>query len=92
MAQVRAALAKAAAEAGIDPPELGIMVEVAATAAAAADFAPAVDFFSIGTNDLASEVLGLDRRGPGDPSRAGRGPPGARADRTKWSRRPARPG
>ena len=37
------------------------MVEVAATAAAAAEFAPAVDFFSIGTNDLTSEVLGLDR-------------------------------
>ena len=64
VAQVRAALAKAAAEAGIDPPELGIMVEVAATAAAAADFAPAVDFFSIGTNDLASEVLGVDRADP----------------------------
>ena len=64
VAQVRAALAKAAAQAGTDPPELGIMVEVAATAAAAADFAPAVDFFSIGTNDLASEVLGLDRADP----------------------------
>jgi phosphoenolpyruvate-protein kinase (PTS system EI component) len=64
VAQVRAALAKAAAEAGADPPGLGIMVEVAATAAAAADFAPAVDFFSIGTNDLASEVLGVDRADP----------------------------
>ena len=64
VAQVRAALAKAATEAGIDPPELGIMVEVSATAAAAADFAPAVDFFSIGTNDLASEVLDLDRADP----------------------------
>jgi phosphocarrier protein FPr len=64
VAKVRAALAKAAAEAGTDPPELGIMVEVAATAAAAADFAPAADFFSVGTNDLASEVLGVDRAGP----------------------------
>ena len=64
VAQVRAALAKAAAEVGIDPPELGIMVEVAATAQAAAAFAPAVDFFSIGTNDLSSEVLGLDRADP----------------------------
>jgi phosphoenolpyruvate-protein kinase (PTS system EI component) len=63
--RVRAALAEAAADAGLDPPELGIMVEVAATAAAAAAFAPAVDFFSIGTNDLASEVLGLDRADPG---------------------------
>jgi phosphoenolpyruvate-protein kinase (PTS system EI component) len=65
VAQVRAALAKAAAEAGVDPPELGIMVEVASTAAAAAAFAPEVDFFSIGTNDLTSEVLNLDRAGPG---------------------------
>jgi multiphosphoryl transfer protein len=64
VAQVRAALAKAAAEAGADPPELGIMVEVASTAAAAAEFAPAVDFFSIGTNDLTSEVLSLDRADP----------------------------
>jgi phosphoenolpyruvate-protein kinase (PTS system EI component) len=62
--QVRAALAAAAAGAGLDPPELGIMVEVAATAAAAATFAPEVDFFSIGTNDLSSEVLGLDRADP----------------------------
>jgi phosphoenolpyruvate-protein kinase (PTS system EI component) len=64
VAGVRAALAKAAAEVGVGPPELGIMVEVASTAAAAAEFAPAVDLFSIGTNDLASEVLGLDRAAP----------------------------
>ncbi len=63
--QVRAALAKAAAQIGAEPPELGIMVEVAATAAAAAAFADAVDFFSVGTNDLASEVLGVDRADPG---------------------------
>jgi phosphoenolpyruvate-protein kinase (PTS system EI component) len=51
------------------PPPLGIMVELAATAAKAPAFAPAVDFFSVGTNDLAGDVLGLDRRdqsaGPG---------------------------
>jgi len=66
VAQVRAALAKAAAEVGAEAgtPQLGIMVEVAATAAAAAEFADAVDFFSIGTNDLASVVLGLDRADP----------------------------
>ena len=64
VAGVRSALAKAAAEAGVSLPELGIMVEVASTAAAAAEFAPDVDFFSIGTNDLASEVLGLDRADP----------------------------
>jgi phosphoenolpyruvate-protein kinase (PTS system EI component) len=61
VAAVRAALAETAAAAGLAPPKLGIMVEVAATAANAAAFAPAVDFFSIGTNDLSSEVLGLDR-------------------------------
>jgi phosphoenolpyruvate-protein kinase (PTS system EI component) len=62
---IRAALADAAAGAGVEPPKLGIMVEVAATAAAAASFAPEVDFFSIGTNDLTSEVLGRDRADPG---------------------------
>ena len=62
---VRTALAAAAAEAGQEVPQLGIMVEVAATAAAAAAFAPAVDFFSIGTNDLTSAVLGLDRADQG---------------------------
>jgi phosphoenolpyruvate-protein kinase (PTS system EI component) len=61
VAEVSAALAAVATEAGREPPKLGIMVEVAATAANAAAFAPAVDFFSIGTNDLSSEVLGLDR-------------------------------
>jgi phosphoenolpyruvate-protein kinase (PTS system EI component) len=61
VATVRAALADAAADAGLAPPKLGIMVEVAATAANASAFAAAVDFFSIGTNDLTSEVLGLDR-------------------------------
>jgi phosphoenolpyruvate-protein kinase (PTS system EI component) len=62
--QVRAALAETAAALGVPPPRLGIMVELAATAAAAETFAPAVDFFSIGTNDLAGQVLGLDRRDP----------------------------
>jgi phosphoenolpyruvate-protein kinase (PTS system EI component) len=64
IARVKAGLADAAAEVGSVMPELGMMVEVAATAAAAAAFAPHVDFFSIGTNDLTSEVLGLDRADP----------------------------
>ena len=51
-------------QASVGPPVLGIMVEVASTAAAAAAFAPLVAFFSIGTNDLTSEVLGLDRPDP----------------------------
>jgi phosphoenolpyruvate-protein kinase (PTS system EI component) len=64
VAQVRAALAETAASLGAPAPRLGIMVELTATAAAAEHFAPAVDFFSIGTNDLAGQVLGLDRRDP----------------------------
>jgi phosphoenolpyruvate-protein kinase (PTS system EI component) len=62
--RVRSALAGAAAALGVPQPRLGIMVELAGTAAAAERFAPAVDFFSIGTNDLAGQVLGLDRRDP----------------------------
>jgi phosphoenolpyruvate-protein kinase (PTS system EI component) len=63
VAAVRAALAAVAADEGLAPPKLGIMVEVAATAANATAFAAVADFFSIGTNDLSSEVLGLDRTG-----------------------------
>ena len=64
MAQVRSALTEAATEAGADMPELGMMVELAATASAAGAFARASGFFSIGTNDLTSQVLGLDRADP----------------------------
>ena len=64
MAAVRAALAGAAAEVGAATPPLGMMVEVAATAAAAGAFTPVADFFSIGTNDLTSQVLGIDRADP----------------------------
>jgi phosphoenolpyruvate-protein kinase (PTS system EI component) len=65
---VRAELAKAAAAGGAGPPPLGIMVELAATAAAAPGFAGAVDFFSIGTNDLTADVLRRRRSAlrPGD--------------------------
>jgi multiphosphoryl transfer protein len=64
LAAVRDVLAEAAARTGAAPPELGMMVEVAATAAAASAFSGASEFFSIGTNDLTSEVLGLDRADP----------------------------
>jgi phosphoenolpyruvate-protein kinase (PTS system EI component) len=64
VSRVRDVLTRTAAELGADLPRLGIMVELQATAAAAGTFAPAVDFFSIGTNDLTGQVLALDRRDP----------------------------
>ncbi|HTF07217.1 MAG TPA: putative PEP-binding protein [Asanoa sp.] len=64
MAPVRAAAEAAAADLDLPVPPVGAMVETVAAVDTADALGQAVDFFSIGSNDLTAEVLDLDRVDP----------------------------
>ena len=57
-------LASLATQAGVAPPPIGAMIELPEAVAIADELAEAAAFFSIGSNDLTSQILRLDRRDP----------------------------
>ncbi len=62
-ATAREELRREGLEFGQDVP-FGLMIETAAAAPMAADWAPHAAFFALGTNDLTASALGLDRDDP----------------------------
>jgi phosphocarrier protein FPr/phosphocarrier protein len=61
---VRAMMTHLAAELGVEPPPLGVMVETPAAAVTADLIAAEAEFISIGSNDLAQYALAMDRTSP----------------------------